>query len=101
MSKLEQLEQVESIKLNPKKTNRLIYLDFLRGFFIIYVLLVHSVTNVVFKTDTGAINDIKPQIMAVAKTTPITVIAVRPRFLLRLRKDNLENRLIFLTPHLE
>ena len=73
MSKLEQLEQVESIKVNPQKTNRLIYLDFLRGFFIIYVLLVHSVTNVVFKTDTGAIDDIKPIVLFIL--LPLVLIA--------------------------
>ena len=44
---------------------RLIFLDALRGFFILYVLLIHAVANVIFKTDTGAINTINPAVVGI------------------------------------
>ena len=42
---------------------RLIFLDSLRGAFILYVLLVHAVGNIVFGADLGAINDVSPLIL--------------------------------------
>jgi Acyltransferase family len=44
---------------------RLLFLDFLRGFFILYVVFVHSAANIVFNSDPGAADNVNPVLLII------------------------------------
>jgi hypothetical protein len=52
---------------------RLIFLDFLRGFFILLVLFIHAIANVAFGGENSAIGDVNPVVVAIL--SPILLIA--------------------------
>lgn len=52
---------------------RLLYLDVLRGFFIIYIIIVHALNAVVFNNDAGALESIKPWVFLLL--SPLAIVA--------------------------